>query len=66
MRLLNEHMIDSDADIGALTLPVHGERLEHLLTVIACAVSRQSAAKVAPWARKRTTLAALKREMKRG
>ena len=65
MRLLAEGLISPDADIGALQQPVHAERLEYLLTVIACAVSRQRSDQVAPWTRQTSTLAQVKAALQR-
>lgn len=49
MRLLAEGLIDPSADCGALQSPVHAERVERLLTMIACSLTRQRPEVVAPW-----------------
>ena len=48
-RLLAEGLVDGNADIGALEKPVFAERVEHLLTVIACALTKSDYKKVAYW-----------------
>lgn len=51
MRLLAEGLVSPDADADCLRGWVHGERLEHLLVVIACATTRRKPHEVAPWLR---------------
>ena len=52
-RLLAEGLVSPDADAALLLEPVHAERVEHLLMIIACGISRQKTARVAPWTVKR-------------
>lgn len=52
-RLLAEKLIHPGADIALLEQPVHAERVEHLLTICAMALTKRSADTVAPWTRKR-------------
>lgn len=56
-RLLAEGLVDGDADIGALEKPVFAERVEHLLTVIACALTRSDYKKVAYWLQEKSNIA---------
>jgi hypothetical protein len=55
-RLLAEGLVDGDADIGALEKPVFAERVEHLLTVIACALTRSDYKKVAYWLQEKSNI----------
>ena len=55
-RLLAEGLVDGDADIGALEKPVFAERVEHLLTVIACALTKSDYKKVAYWLQEKTNI----------
>jgi len=55
-RLLAERLVDGDADIGALEKPVFAERVEHLLTVIACALTRSDYKKVAYWLQEKSNI----------
>lgn len=62
-RLIAEGLIDPNADLTALDQPVHAERIEHLLLVIACALTRTESGKIAPWTRKKVSIAELKAAM---
>jgi hypothetical protein len=55
-RLLAEGLVDGNADIGALEKPVFAERVEHLLTVIACALTRSDYKKVAYWLQEKSNI----------
>jgi hypothetical protein len=55
-RLLAEGLVDGDADIGALEKPVFAERVEHLLTVIACALTKSDYKKVAYWLQEKSNI----------
>jgi hypothetical protein len=55
-RLLAEGLVNGDADIGSLEKPVFAERVEHLLTVIACALTRSDYKKVAYWLQEKTNI----------
>ena len=55
-RLLAEGLVDGNADIGALEKPVFAERVEHLLTVIACALTKSDYKKVAYWLQEKTNI----------
>ena len=55
-RLLAEGLVDGDADICALEKPVFAERVEHLLTVIACALTRSDYKKVAYWHQEKSNI----------
>ncbi len=48
-----EGLINSGADIAVLEQPVHAERVEHLLTICAMALTKRTADAVAPWTKKR-------------
>jgi len=48
-RLLGEGLIDSSVDVGILAQPVHAERVEIMLGVIAAALTRKPLREVAPW-----------------
>ena len=48
-RLIGEGLVDSRADAGILEKPVHAERVEILLAVIAAALTRKAPKEVAPW-----------------
>ena len=48
-RLIGEGLVDSGADAGILEKPVHAERVEILLAVIAAALTRKQPKEVAPW-----------------
>lgn len=48
-RLIGEGLVDSGADAGILDKPVHAERVEILLAVIAAALTRKQPKEIAPW-----------------
>jgi len=48
-RLIGEGLVDSGADAGILEKPVHAERVEILLAVIAAALTRKQPKEIAPW-----------------
>jgi len=49
-------LVDGNADIGALEKPVFAERVEHLLTVIACALTKSDYKKVAYWLQEKSNI----------
>jgi hypothetical protein len=48
-------LVNAGADVAVLNQPVHAERLEHLLTVIAMALTKRGSQDVAPWTRTKGT-----------
>lgn len=62
-RLLAEGLVDGNADIGALEKPVFAERVEHLLTVIACALTKSDYKKVAYWLQEKSDVVSGFKEM---
>lgn len=48
-RLIGEGLVNSGADAGILEKPVHAERVEILLAVIAAALTRKQPKEIAPW-----------------
>lgn len=48
-RLIGEGLVDAGADIGILARPVHAERVEILLALIASALLRKPIKEFAPW-----------------